>query len=172
MQRRKKIYCPIQPGPTANAKPFPSNILGDLSRPSMDHSSNSVSNTSRRRLFHSLIGVIARKFFQISCLKCFCAEFEPIAQLPVLSLPRTSIPLPCMAMPFACRPGMPLGRVSILYFVTSSALDRASVVFLRHNPTTVTCVERIGMDWGVIRAWSTQHGAVQLKISLASLKMK
>lgn len=161
--------CPIH---SASAKPFPSNIPSDLSRPSTNHSSNGNSNTSQTRLIHSLIDFIAWKFFPMSHLKCFCAKFEPIAWLPILALLWTPIPLPCMVVPLACRPGMTLGRVSILFSVASSVLDWASVVFLRHDPTTITCAERMWVGWWVTRAWSTKHGAAQLKISLISLKTK
>ena len=86
MQRQKMTYCPIQPSPSASAKPFPSNIPSDLSRPSTNHSSNGDSTDSWRRLFHGLTDLIAWKFFLMSHLKYFCAKFEPIAWLPILAL--------------------------------------------------------------------------------------
>lgn len=79
-------YCPIQPSPSASAKPFPSDVLGDLSRPSTNHLSNGDFSTSQKTLFYGLIDLIAKKFFLMSCLKCFYAKFESIAWLPVLDL--------------------------------------------------------------------------------------
>lgn len=73
-----------------------------------------------------------------------------LAYLSLLSWMLT--PSPCTAMTFACRPGIGLNRVSILFFIISSVLDWASVSFLRNDPTAIACVQKLGMYWWVTPA--------------------